>query len=400
VAFWRRTAETRRRPARGPGSPGRALFLVATAATFAVSCAGAAPSASPAPPTSPPAATPGSTAATPGSTAGSTPGATAGSTPGSTAGSTTGATGGTTPPARATRSPGCDRPADAAADAQTNVALQSSGLDRTYQQHVPASAGTGPAPLVIDLHGYLSGAAGQAAMSNLAATADRAGFVLATPQGNGPLPYWNAVPHAELPDDVQFISDIIDDVSDRVCIDPSRVYVDGLSNGAFLTSLVACRLADKVAAVAAVAGLLLPADCAPSRPIPILAIHGTADRFVTFDGSPNVALESLTWNAESTKAFEGLPFAAAPDTLAKWAALEGCAERPEREPVRGSVTVVRYRGCRDGSAVELYVVDGAGHTWPGSAFSRASEAVLGPTTTDIDANELIWSFFEAHPMPH
>lgn len=299
----------------------------------------------------------------------------------------------------ATRSPGCDHTTGTTPrSTQTEVTLRSANLDRTFKQYVPAAAGTAPAPLVIDLHGYLSGASGQAAMSNLAATADRAGFVLVTPQGNGPLPYWNAVPHGELPDDVKFVSDIIDDVSGRLCIDPRRVYVDGLSNGAFLTSLVACRLADKVAAVAAVAGLLSPADCAPARPIPILAIHGTADQFVTYDGGPNVALATLAWNPDSTKAFEGLAFAPVTETLATWAARQGCTEPPEQQPVRGAVTRTSYHGCRDGSTVELYTVAGGGHTWPGSAFSQASAAVLGPTTTDVDANDLIWSFFAAHPL--
>jgi len=276
--------------------------------------------------------------------------------------------------------------------------LRSSSLDRTYKQYVPAPYDASPTPLVIDLHGYLSGAAGQVAMSDFAAFSEQAGFVLVTPHGNGPLPYWNAVPQAGLPDDVQFVADVIDDVSRRLCVDPARVYVDGLSNGAFLASLIACRLADKVAAVATVAGLVYPADCAPSRPIPILAIHGTADQFVTFDGSPNVALGTLAWNAESSKAFEGLPFAPVSATLARWAALEGCTEPPEQQPVRGAVAVTRYTRCRGGSTLELYVVAGGGHTWPGSAFSRASESVLGPTTTDIDANELIWSFFDSHPM--
>ena len=152
-------------------------------------------------------------------------------------------------------------------------------------------------------------------MSEFGAFSEHAGFVVATPQGNGPLPYWNAVPHADLPDDVQFVSDVIDDVSSARVHRPDRVYVAGLSNGAFLTSLVACRLADKVAAVAAVAGLQMPADCSPSRPVPILAIHGTADQFVAFDGGPNVALASLPWNAESTRAFSGLPFTPVTDAF-------------------------------------------------------------------------------------
>lgn len=304
--------------------------------------------------------------------------------------------------APATPSPGCaTTPAPGAPVRSTHVdiPLKSSGAERTYKQYVPAAYDATPTALLVDLHGYLSGAAGQVAMSNFGAFSEKAGFVVATPQGNGPLPYWNAVPHAELPDDVTFVSDLIDDVSARLCIDPARVYVDGLSNGAFLTSLVACRLADKVAAVAAVAGVMFPADCAPSRPVPILGIHGTADRFVSFGGGPGDALPTMKFNEDSTKAFDGLAFAAAPATVAKWAAAEQCTTPPQEQPVSASVKVIRYEGCRGGSVVELYVVDGGGHTWPGSAFSKASESILGPTTFEIDANDVIWNFFKAHPMP-
>jgi polyhydroxybutyrate depolymerase len=55
--------------------------------------------------------------------------------------------------------------------------------------------------------------------------------------------------------------------------------------------------------------------------------------------------------------------------------------------------------CPGGATVQLYVVEGGGHTWPGSQFSQAGVAALGPTTFDIDANQVIWAFFQAHPMP-
>jgi polyhydroxybutyrate depolymerase len=162
--------------------------------------------------------------------------------------------------------------------------------------------------------------------------------------------------------------------------------------------LIACRLADKVAAVATVAGVMFPADCAPSRPIPILAIHGTADRFVTFDGTANTGLETLTWNSDSREAFAGLPFAPAAETMAKWATANGCAPKPTETPMTPAVRIISYDGCCDGAAVRLYVVEGGGHTWPGSQFSKASETILGPTTFDFDADDVIWSFFREHHL--
>jgi polyhydroxybutyrate depolymerase len=299
------------------------------------------------------------------------------------------------------RSPGCDTGATdvGARGTHERVDLASSGSDRWYTRFVPDAYDGAPTPLVIDLHGYLSGAAGQAAMSDLGSTAEEAGFVVATPQGTSEMPYWNAVPHSELPDDIAFVEAVIDDVGASLCIDPARVYVDGFSNGAFLASLVACRLPDRVAAVAAVAGLLLPADCDPARPVPVLAIHGTDDRFVSFAGAPNPALADLTWNDQSRAAFDGLAFAEVTTTAARWAELDGCGPEPARAEVAAGVERIEYGGCAAGSTVQLYVIDGGGHTWPGSAFSAASASILGPTTEAIDANELIWSFFQDHPMP-
>ena len=304
----------------------------------------------------------------------------------------------TTSPSSTTQAGGCDGPPAAAAGTE-RVELSSGGADRWYDRLVPSGYDGRPVPLVIDLHGYLSGAEGQAAMSQLGVVAEREGFVLATPQGNSDLPYWNATPEPDLPDDVGFVADLIDDVSGSVCIDADRVYVDGLSNGAFLASRVACDLADRVAAVAAVAGLLLPEGCAPARPMPVLAIHGTADRFVTFTGPPNPALADLEWNEESRAAFDGLAFGDVTEAAAAWAELDGCDPESDRTAVSDAVELVAYANCTGGASVELFVVDGGGHAWPGSAFSHASAAIIGPTTDDIDATELIWDFFEEQRLP-
>lgn len=299
------------------------------------------------------------------------------------------------------RTPGCDTDAASVGPRNTHerVDLTSDGADRWYSQLVPTSYDGEPTPLVVDLHGYLSGSAGQVAMSDFATVAEEEGFVLATPQGNGDMPYWNAVPHPDLPDDVAFVEQVIDDVGAHLCIDPARVYVSGFSNGAFLTSLVACELSDRVAAVAPVAGLLLPADCAPTRPVPVLAVHGTDDRYVSFTGGDNPGLADLTWNDESTRAFDGLPFAEVTTTAATWAEVQGCEPDPTQTEVGPTVDLTEYTGCDDDSTVQLYVVEGGGHAWPGSEFSVASEPILGTTTDEIDASEVIWTFFEDHSLP-
>lgn len=319
----------------------------------------------------------------------------------STASTSTAPTSTAAPATSTVAPPGCETdPATVGARA-THERVDPAGADpgRWYTRYVPASYDGSPVPLVIDLHGYLSGSAGQAAMSALDAVADDAGFVLVTPQGTSDLPFWNAVPHPELPDDIAFLETVIDDVSAALCVDPARVYVDGFSNGAFLSSLVACRMGDRVAAVAAVAGLVVPEGCAPSRAVPILAIHGTEDRHVSFTGPPNPALADLAWNDQSRLAFDGVAFADVTTSAARWAELDGCGPEPTRTEAAEGVERVEYTGCAGGSTVQLYVVAGGGHAWPGSGFSAASASILGPTTEAIDANEVIWSFFQEHPMP-
>ncbi|MFN8040794.1 MAG: PHB depolymerase family esterase [Acidimicrobiales bacterium] len=314
----------------------------------------------------------------------------------------------TGPPTTAVRTPGTTVPVATAACGPAAAGLTRSahvartvdvdGDERQVKEYLPASYGTEPMPVVIQLHGYLSGADGQIAMSAIEPLAESAGFVVLTPQGSGDLPYWNAVPHADLPDDLGFVRTLIDDVTAHRCVDPSRVYVVGMSNGAFLTSLVACRLADRVAAVAAVAGLQTPKGCDPSRAVPVLAIHGTGDTFVPADGTRGPALDTLAWDHASTRAFDGLPWTPVRTAVADRARLAGCDLTPATSTPWPAITELRYGSCGEGADVELLEVAGGGHTWPGSRFSQASAAILGATTTEVDGDQVIWDFLRQHRL--
>jgi polyhydroxybutyrate depolymerase len=46
--------------------------------------------------------------------------------------------------------------------------------------------------------------------------------------------------------------------------------------------------------------------------------------------------------------------------------------------------------------VVLYVIEGGGHTWPGRT---PRFAFLGKSTSHISANDLMWEFFQKHPLP-
>ncbi len=276
--------------------------------------------------------------------------------------------------------------------------IRSSGIERQYYLEVPTSyAPHTPMPLVVDLHGYLEGATVHLQMSGLAAYGAKVGFIDLTPQGLGKDAYWNATDAPDGPKDLQFIQDLLTTTEHDWCVDLNRVDVAGLSMGAWMTSLVGCHLAGEVAAIAPVAGLRWPAGCAPSRPVPVIAFHGTADPILAYGGGFGHGAASLPTDADMAVVMKGFTWAPVRQSLHDWATDEHCRSVSSTK-VAAKVTLLRYRGCKGGSVVELYSVIGGGHAWPGSQFSARIASVVGATTFEIDANELMWRFFRAHPL--
>ncbi len=215
------------------------------------------------------------------------------------------------------------------------------------------------------------------------ATADAHGFVVAYPQGAIPLGSgyaWN-VPGQRLlgghevpkgaADDVRFIASAISAVEHAYAIDPKRVFVTGMSGGARMSSQLGCDLADVFAAVAPVAGLRFPSPCTSSRPVPIIAFHGTADPVNPYEGN-------------------GQPYwtYSVPSAERQWAQHNTCGDAPATRAAAPRVTLTEYAHCGGGGDVALYTVDGAVHEWPGAPKQTAA----------IDANEVMWAFFAAHPQ--
>lgn len=295
-------------------------------------------------------------------------------------------------------SPGCASPAPVTSG-EEKVTLDSGGVTRWYFRHVPPGYdGKRPTPIVIDIHGYSEGASVHTKMSALGPFGDEHGFVTITPQGRGTIPYWDTTLGSI---DLQFTGALLDSLDRTLCVDDNRVYVTGLSNGAFMTSAVACAFADRIAAAAPVAGIRDISGCRPSRPVPVVAFHGTADPFVAFDGGlgPKALALPAPDGSGKTLAQEGLADTKGPsitDITAAWAKRNGCSSPPAEQSIAADVTVLRYK-CPSGSETELYRITGGGHTWPGSEFSKAIASFVGPTTSSISANDVMWNFFSAHP---
>lgn len=274
-----------------------------------------------------------------------------------------------TGPRAAVASAGCAA-GTARAAGTDEVTTTSGGVARTYLRRIPTGYDAkNPLPVIIDFHGYGEGAQVHTFMSEWGPRADAEHFVVIYPQGLGATPAWaTALGSADL----TFFSNLLDEVEAGVCVDQRRVFVSGLSMGAFMTSSVACQFADRVAAVGIVAGVRNPTGCAPSRAVPMVTFHGTADTFVAYEPVPA--------------------------TVAAWAARNKCFPKALEDSIASDVVLTRYL-CPTGAEVGFYRIDGGGHAWPGSEFSKQIASVVGFTTFSINASDIMWDFFERHPLP-
>jgi len=265
------------------------------------------------------------------------------------------------------------------------------GESRKVLLHDPPEAAGRRLPLVLALHG--TGGTGQimATLSGLSRLADREGFRVAYPQALGEAgtedpargAAWNAGPGFGCPlhpeaEDVGFLQAVVDRADRHGPVDPRRIFVAGFSNGARMATRLALEASGWVAAIAAVAGSPVAGD-PPARPVPTLAFHGTEDRHIPYLGGTGSQGRRLA-------------AAAASEAMARWAALMGCDEGPERTR-RGTHTLDLWRGGE--AEVGLWTVAGMGHAWPGG---RAYAPGADVPVADLSAAELIWAFFDAHPL--
>jgi polyhydroxybutyrate depolymerase len=247
--------------------------------------------------------------------------------------------------------------------------LMSGQRPRTYRLFVPPGYdGHQRLPLVLDLHGSGGSSAGQARNSGLEmVSAGGERFIVATLDAVDAR--WNVPIQNGRPDDVAYVSDVIDHVAARVCTDLARVYATGFSGGARMTSLLGCRLAARIAAIAPVSGLRLPGAGCSGGAVPVLTFHGLADPQNTYEG--HVPDRGGEW-LESV-----------PDALAGWARHDSCKGNVILDDPPGPLSTMRYEGCADGSEVRMIRIDGLGHTW---------------TRKEVDTTVVMWQFFKGHRL--
>lgn len=234
------------------------------------------------------------------------------------------------------------------------------GTARAVILDVPESVRAGtPVPVLLDFHGFSHSGAGMWQGSGFKALAARDGFITAYPEG---LPVRLPLRGIEREGagwrmdtvrdnrDVAFVRALLDDLEQRYCVDRARIYATGFSNGAFFSQVLACAMADRIAAVAPVGGGALRVDCQPARPVPILIQHGSEDELI--------------------------PPASARAARDAWKALNGCAGSAGRD----GAACERWSECRGGAVVE-YCEEPYAHRWPPQASARA------------------WTFLSRHRLP-
>lgn len=278
------------------------------------------------------------------------------------------------------------------------------GLNRTYKIHIPPSLPEGFSPaLVFALHGGLGTGDGMERSLTLGgfnSLSDENNFIVVYPDGiernwNDGRKNTSDPAHEQNIDDVGFLNALIENLTIEFNADPNRVYFTGISNGAMMSYRLALEIPEKIAAIAPVAGAI-PIDILPeepsSIPLSVCVISGTTDPLVPWDGG--------------TVGFKRKPrgiVISVPDSVMHWVNNNNCNNTPEtvllpdNSPTDGTrVYLHKYSNGNNNSEVFLYEIKDGGHTWPGG-YQYLSKMLVGVTCRDIDANEVIWDFFNNHP---
>ncbi len=258
---------------------------------------------------------------------------------------------------------------------ESEVTVLSGGVQRTAFLYVPPAAAGQRLPLLVGLHG--AGGKFFQSYSGFSVLADAEGFIAVYPNpiyADDGRTYWDLYQGAGEDPDVQFISDLLEYVESRLCVDTSRVYAAGVSNGGGMAAALACQLSDRFAAFASIAGgySALPA-CQPANPVSLVEVHGTADTVVPYKGRPPDGAGAVQpW-------------------LAAWRERDGCPGGPPTvERIAPRVERYDWSDCAEGTAVEHIEIFGGGHQLPGGLPPDSGQA------STVSAAWLVWSFLRQH----
>lgn len=271
---------------------------------------------------------------------------------------------------------------------------------RRYLLYTPSTyRPTEKTPLILAFHGYKGSSFQMMQMTGLNELAEKEGFLVLYPNAIRTQWYTASGPSDMKDEDVTFIKALLQKIQGERNIDPQRIYATGFSNGGFFTQRLACEMSDQIAAFATVAatiGVPLTETCHPSRPIPIQIINGTDDPIILWKGQ----IRRVKY------AFRDAKITSVPQAVHFWQQQNMCSPFPKEKLVvhtalnQTGAQLSEYPNCKSPSAVEQVILYKGGHTWPGSTYKVPIEhLIVGRQSMDIDANQVIWDFFKAHPLP-
>ncbi|MBU0496963.1 MAG: prolyl oligopeptidase family serine peptidase [Candidatus Thermoplasmatota archaeon] len=277
-------------------------------------------------------------------------------------------------------------------------------LTRTFLLHIPLTIPTNSSlPLVFVLHG--GGGTGDGMERSLTlggfnTLADQNQFLVVYPDGIDK--NWNdgrtnisSTAHQNNIDDIGFFKAMIENLSTEFSIDQKRIYVTGMSNGAMMSFRLAVELPDLFAAAAPVGGAFptdLPSLHNTTSTISLCMISGTNDPLVPWDGGTVGTKRNPRGTVFSVQ-----------ESIEYWVTHNNCNSTPKRSklPNKDLLDFTRvyqdiYQNGSNQTEVILYTIQGGGHTWPGG-YQYFPKILIGRTCRDIDANTVIWEFFQTHP---
>tara|TARA_B110000902_G_C14221773_1_gene555455 strand:- start:277 stop:1419 length:1143 start_codon:yes stop_codon:yes gene_type:complete len=262
--------------------------------------------------------------------------------------------------------------------------LSINGINREFIVYVPNSYDSSiETPLLFNFHGFGSLNSNHMGYCDMRPIADTAGFILIYPQGSlyGASPHWNVGSWTYLSsaNDLGFTETMIDTLAHQYNIDLNRVYSCGFSNGGYFSYVLACQLSSKIAAIGSVGGTMSTETfnaCTPSRPVPVVSIHGTTDGTVSYYGG-------TPFNSKSQE-----------DVLSYWTQKNNTDTSSTSISLPNTYTqdgsTVTNDGFHNGDScvsVEHYMVTNGGHDWPGSWGNM-----------DINASKIIWNFVSKYDL--
>lgn len=298
---------------------------------------------------------------------------------------------------------GCGKSGTAAADEkpgdrlpeQKTINISFDGYDRSFIIYLPLGYNNAvKMPMVFVIHGGSGTPEGMIRLADFKPIADKEKVVLVYPAGHQK--NWNdgrpTTPNQMGINDVGFFNRMCDYMIANHSVDANSIYATGISNGGFMASRLGCELSNRIAAIAVVAATMeansVSPNCNLNRPVPAIYIHGTADPLVPFAGG--VMTAGGTAGGTILSHFQAID---------RWAALNRCNNSPavyDLPDIAVDGTTVKqrvYSGGTNASEVVSYVVMNGGHTWP-QGFQYLSESIIGLTTQDMNANDVIWAFFK------